>query len=75
MKSYEEAYAQAQLDPEGFWAEAARSIHWDRPFTRVLDDTHAPLYRWFAGGELNTCYNAIDRHVANGRAEQPAVIW
>ena len=75
MKSYEEVYARAQLDPEAFWSDAAQSIHWDRPFTRVLDDTHAPLYRWFTGGELNTCYNAIDRHVANGRAEQPAVIW
>ena len=75
MDSYDEVYAQARLDPEAFWSHAAQSVHWDRPFTRVLDDTHAPLYRWFTSGELNTCYNAIDRHVEGGRAEQAAVIW
>jgi len=58
-----------------FWAHAAKALHWDRPWDRVLDDRQAPLYRWFAGGELNTCYNAIDRHVLNGRAEQAAVIY
>jgi propionyl-CoA synthetase len=75
MESYADVYARAQLDPEAFWSHAAKSLHWDRPFTRVLEQTQAPLYRWFTGGELNTCYNAIDRHVESGRAEQPAVIW
>jgi propionyl-CoA synthetase len=75
MESYEEIYSWARRDPEGFWSHAAEALHWDRPFTRVLDERGAPLYRWFSGGELNTCYNAIDRHVENGRAGQPAVIW
>jgi propionyl-CoA synthetase len=75
MESYEEIYSWARRDPEGFWSHAAEALHWDRPFARVLDERGAPLYRWFSGGELNTCYNAIDRHVENGRAGQPAVIW
>lgn len=75
MKTYEDVYAQARDDSQAFWSRAAESIHWDRPFTRVLDESHAPLYRWFTGGEMNTCYNAIDRHVQSGRGGQPAVIW
>jgi propionyl-CoA synthetase len=75
MKTYEDLYSQALRDGPAFWARAAEAIHWDRPFSRVLDDSHPPLYRWFAGGELNTCYNAIDRHVQFGRGAQPAVIW
>ena len=75
MKSYEDLYTQALRDGPAFWAQAAEAIHWDRPFNRVLDESQAPLYRWFAGGEINTCYNAIDRHVQFGRGAQPAVIW
>ena len=75
MKTYEDLYTQALRDGPAFWAQAAESIVWDRPFTRVLDESHAPLYRWFSGGELNTCYNAIDRHVQDGRGAQTAVIW
>lgn len=73
--SYDAAYAAALADPEAFWATAAEQLHWDRRWERVLDDSAAPLYRWFAGGELNTCYNAIDRHVLNGRADQAAVLY
>ena len=73
--SYADAYARSLSDPEGFWADAAAALHWDRPWDRVLDDSAAPLYRWFRGGMLNTCFNAIDRHVLGGRAEQAAVIW
>ncbi len=62
-------------DPEGFWGEAAEGLHWDRRWDRVLDGSRAPFYRWFAGGQINTCYNAVDRHVAGGRAEQPAIIY
>ncbi|MCC7054435.1 MAG: propionyl-CoA synthetase [Gemmatimonadaceae bacterium] len=72
---YVSAYARSISDPEGFWAEAASALHWDRPWDRVLDDSAAPLYRWFRGGELNTCFNAIDRHVNDGRGAQAAVIW
>ncbi len=60
---------------EEFWADAAEQIDWFRPWDRVLDDTRAPFYRWFTGGVLNTCYNALDRHVESGRAEQIALIY
>src|SRR5258708_4240900 len=72
---YFDLYAESLRDPQAFWARAAREIHWDTPYRQVLDESAAPLPRWFCGGELNTCYNAIDRHVQNGRAEQAAVIW
>lgn len=72
---YATAYRAAAEHPEAFWAAAAGELHWDRPWDRVLDDRQAPLYRWFTGGQLNTCYNAIDRHVAAGRGEQAAVIY
>jgi propionyl-CoA synthetase len=62
-------------NPEQFWAEAAEALHWERKWDRVLDDSHKPFYRWFAGGRLNTCYNALDRHVESGRGEQPALIY
>ncbi len=74
-----DAYAQAcersLSDPAGFWAEAARGIDWIEPWRRVLDDSNAPFYRWFAGGQLNTCYNCLDRHAHTGRADQPALIY
>ena len=62
-------------DPDAFWAHAAKGIDWITPFDMVLDDTNPPFYHWFKGGELNTCYNAVDRHVANGRGEQAAIIY
>ena len=73
--SYAETYHASITDPEAFWGAAASALHWDRPWNQVLDRSAAPLYRWFAGGELNTCFNAIDRHVLGGRGEQAAVIW
>jgi propionyl-CoA synthetase len=72
---YHDVYARSMRDPEGFWAEAAKGIDWVKPWTRVLDDSRAPFYRWFAGGELNTCFNAVDRHVAAGRGGQAAIIY
>jgi propionyl-CoA synthetase len=72
---YQQAYDQARDDPEAFWGEAARGIHWDQSFDRVLDRSGDPFFRWFKGGKLNICYNAIDRHVEQGRADQPAVIY
>jgi propionyl-CoA synthetase len=71
---FDEVYARAQRDPEGFWAEAAQGIDWTKPWTKVLDADRAPFYRWFAGGEMNTCYNAVDRHVEAGRGDQAAII-
>ncbi len=71
---YEAAYRRSLDDPEGFWAEAAGLIDWTTLPTRVLDASNAPFYRWFAGGELNTCHNALDRHVDGGRGDVPALI-
>lgn len=73
--AYDLAYQASVTDPEAFWAAAADGLHWDKRWDRVLDDSAAPLYRWFTGGQMNTCFNAIDRHVLGGRAEQPAVIY
>ncbi|WP_018231848.1 propionyl-CoA synthetase [Thioalkalivibrio thiocyanodenitrificans] len=72
---YEDVYARAVRDPEGYWAEAAKAIHWDTPWEKVLDESQSPSCRWFVGGRLNTCYNALDRHVDDGRGDQPAVIY
>lgn len=75
MTDYAAIHARSRKDPEGFWAEIAQGIDWTRKWDRVLDGSKAPLYRWFPGGELNTCWNAIDRHVAAGRGHQAAVIY
>ena len=61
--------------PEEFWAEAAQDIDWTKPWHTVLDRQATPAARWFVGGEMNTCYNALDRHVERGRAEQAALIY
>ena len=74
MGGLEETYRRSLEEPEAFWAEAAAAIDWDEPWQRVLDDSRAPFYRWFAGARMNTCHNALDRHVEGGRAEQPALI-
>jgi propionyl-CoA synthetase len=73
--AYEKEYKAWQQDPEGFWARAAEAIHWYKKWDQVLDDSRAPFYRWFSGGVVNTCYNLLDVHVANGRAEQVALIY
>jgi propionyl-CoA synthetase len=75
MSLLDETYRRSLEDPDGFWADAAAAISWDEPWQRVLDDSRAPFYRWFAGGRMNTCYNALDRHVDGGRADQPALIY
>ncbi len=72
---YKEVYERSLHDPEGFWAEAAAAIEWDTPPTRILDDTAAPLYTWFPDGVMNTCHNALDRHVDGGRADQLALVY
>ena len=65
----------ATANPQEFWAKAAEDIHWMSPYTRVLNDDKPPFYRWFEGGALNTCYNALDRHVDEGRGDQLALIY
>lgn len=73
--AYESAYTKSLENPEAFWAEAAREIDWVKPWDKVLDASNPPFYRWFAGAECNTCYNALDRHVEGGRGDQPALIY
>jgi propionyl-CoA synthetase len=72
---YDETYARSMTDPNSFWAAAAEDIHWDRRWDRVFDDSRRPFYRWFEGGELNTCYNALDLHVDRGRGKQRALVY
>ena len=75
MGGYEDTFRRWRQDPEGFWAELARAVEWERPPRRILDDSRAPLYQWYPDGVLNTCHNALDRHVRDGRAEQAALIY
>ncbi len=75
MGAYEEIFKKSIENPDEFWAEAAESIDWYKKWDTVLDRSNPPFYRWFKGGELNTCYNAVDRHVANGRGGQNAIIY
>ena len=71
---YQTVYDRSMRDPAAFWAEAAELIDWDQPWDQVLDSSNPPFYHWFSGGMLNTCYNAVDRHVIAGRGDQPAII-
>jgi propionyl-CoA synthetase len=72
---YQEVYRRSIADPDGFWREAAQQIDWFKPFDRVFDASRSPFSVWFSGGDLNTCYNALDRHVAGGLADQVALIY
>lgn len=72
---YQAMHERSLSDPAGFWADAARAIDWDTFPTTILDDSDKPIYRWYRGGRLNICHNALDRHVAGGRAEQAALIY
>ncbi len=74
-RGYEATYHSWLEDPEGFWARAAESIHWYKRWDQVLDTSRTPFDRWFSGALVNTCYNALDVHVENGRAEQLALIY
>lgn len=75
MQTYEELHRHSLEDPQSFWGEAAESVHWYKRWDKVLDDDDKPFYRWFTGGETNTCYNALDIHCENGRAEQSALVY
>ncbi|MFH0826018.1 MAG: propionyl-CoA synthetase [Pseudomonadota bacterium] len=72
---YEEAFRESLENPDAFWGRAAEEISWDKKWDQVLDKSNPPFYRWFTGGRLNTCYNAVDRHVEAGRGNQLAVIY
>jgi propionyl-CoA synthetase len=73
--AYDTVYARAARDPEGFWGGVAEALHWERRWDRVLDASRPPFYRWFTGGMLSTCYNALDRHVERGRGKQRALVY
>ena len=72
---FREVYQSSKDNSEAFWLDAARAIDWDKFPTKALNDANAPLYEWFTDGMVNTCYNAVDRHVENGRADQTAIIY
>jgi propionyl-CoA synthetase len=72
---YVEAFESSIKTPDVFWAKAAEDLHWYKKWDKVLDDSNKPFYRWFTGGIVNTCYNALDYHVENGRADQIALIY
>src|ERR1051325_10132733 len=75
MTGYAETYRRSLEQKEAFWAEAAEAIDWERRWDRALDDSNPPFSRWFSGGRLNTCWNALDRHVMAGWGERIALIW
>lgn len=73
--AYEQAYQKSLDDPEGFWGELADDVCWIKKWDKVLDTSKKPFYRWFPGAQVNTCFNALDRHVEEGRADQLALIY
>src|ERR1700752_1843175 len=75
MGDYRDLFNASIANPSEFWADAAHAVTWTREPQRILDDSNPPFYRWFPDGELNTCANALDRHVDGGRAEQPALVY
>ena len=75
METYKEQHRRSLEDPEGFWAEAAESLHWFKKWDRVFDDTEAPFFKWFTGGKTNICYNAVDRWADGPKANKRAIVW
>ena len=75
MADYRSEHARSIEDPEGYWAEQARLVDWIKKPQRILDDDHPPFYRWFPDATLNTCYNALDRHVVRGNGDRTALVY
>ena len=75
MGEYQKAYDESIHKPDTFWDRAAQDVVWYKKYSKVLDDSRKPFYTWFIGGEMNTCYNAIDYHIEKGRGEQVAIIY
>jgi propionyl-CoA synthetase len=73
--SLQETYQQSIHHPEKIWGKAAEAVQWYKPYEKVFDDSQKPFYRWFTGGQLNTCHNAVDYHVEQGRGEHTAIIY
>ncbi|MEM7242889.1 MAG: AMP-binding protein [Pseudomonadota bacterium] len=72
---YQKIYESWMRDPEQFWMTLAEDVHWDKKPSKALFDENAPLYEWFSDGQMNACYNAVDRHIADGRGDQTAIIY
>src|SRR6185312_3191622 len=76
MEAYKAMCAEAEKDYEGFWAKLAKeNLAWKKPFTKTLDESEAPFYKWFSDGQLNVSYNCLDRNLENGNAEKTAIIF
>lgn len=75
VKDYDAVYKRSVVDPEGFWAEEAKKLHWFKKWNKVLDDSNKPFYNWFTGGKTNMISNAIDRHLKTWRRNKLALIW
>lgn len=75
LREYDEVFKKSIEEPEEFWAELAEEINWYKPFTKVVDNSNQPFTKWFVGGEMNTCYNCLDRHIENGRGKRIALIY
>ena len=75
MGEYQTLYQRSLTDPEGFWGEAAEGLHWDKHWDQVLDRDAKPTPRWFVGARINTCYNALDRHIEAGAGDRKALIY
>ena len=75
MEDYQRLYTQSIEDPEGFWAQAARELHWFKTWDTVLDASQAPHYKWFEGSRTNLSYNCLDRHIQEGHGDKTAIHW
>lgn len=74
-KEFLEVYRKSLEDPVGFWAEQAKRLYWKEPWEKTYDDSNPPFYKWFVGGKTNISYNALDRHIKEGRGNKAALIW
>ena len=75
LSSYQIEYKKSIENPSDYWAKIAEEVVWTRKWDRVMDDSRSPFTKWFVGGRLSLCYNAVDRHVDEGRGQTPAIIW
>lgn len=75
LREYDDVFNKSIEDPEGFWGDQADDIDWYKPYTRVMDNSNPPFTKWFVGGEMNTCYNCLDRHIKNGKGSRTALIY
>jgi len=75
INKYDNLYKSSIVNPEKFWDEAAKDVKWFSPYKKILDSSNPPFYRWFPEGKINTCFNAIDRHVDEGNGSRTAIIY